>query len=1153
MSSSFVHLHLHTQFSLLDGANQIEPLVQQIKSFGQPAVAMTDHGNMFGAIEFYRKAKDAGVKPIIGCEAYMALGSRHAKKDSGLAHNDYYHLILLARNLTGYQNLIKLSSKAYLEGFYYKPRMDKELLKEHHEGLIALSGCLSGEIPYLIGQKDMAGAMAVAGEFQEIFGKEHFYLEVQANGLDHQRIANAGLIEIHKKLNIPMAGTNDCHYLKKEDSHPHELMLCLQTGKTLSDPNRMKFDTDQLYVKSTEEIAPAFAEFPGAVSNTCRIADNCDLQLALNKTHLPQYKVPEGYTRESYVEHLAVEGLKARLKERPSTILPATYELRLREELTVICSMGFAGYFLIVWDIIRFARSRGIPVGPGRGSAAGSLVAYALRITGLDPLVYTLLFERFLNPERVSLPDIDMDFCMDRRGEVINYVVDKYGKDHVAQIITFGTLGAKAAIRDVGRVLEIPYAEADKVAKLIPNQLNMTLQQALEQEPKLTELINTDARIAELMKVAQSLEGLARHASTHAAGVVISEGPLTDHVPLYKGANDEIVTQYTMGDVEKIGLVKFDFLGLKTLTMIRRAEALINETHPDQPPLSVEQLPFDDVKTFDLLSSGKTTGIFQLESSGMRDLLTGFKPDRFEDIIAIIALYRPGPMDLIPDFIKRKQGKVPITYETPELEPILKDTYGVIVYQEQVMAIANKVAGFSLGQADILRRAMGKKKPEEMEKLRVKFLEGAKNNKIAEKKAEKLYELIQKFAGYGFNKSHAAAYAVVCYHTGYLKAHYPTEFMAALMTTDMGNQDKIVGYFTECRDLGIKVLGPDINESGKNFTVVDRAIRFGMAAIKNVGEGAVESVLAIRAETGPFKSFYDFCRRVDLHKVNKRMLEGLIKTGAFDSTGAKRAQLMAVMDQAVEDGAAAQRERDLGQTSIFGDELSGPDTSATLATPPLPAIAEWDQAQRLKYERELTGFYITAHPLTRYEATLKALSTATTVGLSDVSDGKEVKICGIIASVKSMITKKGDRMAYLNVEDLHGTVEVIAFPDLYKTAGDLIAPERLVRITGTIDRGDKGTKLRGVKIEPLADVQTQSIKRVQIRLTDRPGVSDQLPRLRDIFTRYPGNTTVSLTFSMENALEADTVPLPNHMISPSEYFVADVEEVLGKGALSLLS
>ena len=1153
MPQPFVHLHLHTQFSLLDGANQIEPLIRQIKTFGQPAVAMTDHGNMFGAIEFYRKAKEIGVKPIIGCEAYMALGSRHAKKDSGLAHNDYYHLILLARNLTGYQNLIKLVSKAYLEGFYYKPRMDKEILKEHHEGLIALSGCLSGEIPYLIGQKDMAGALAVAGEFQELFGKEHFYLEVQANGLDHQRIANAGLIEIHKKLGIPLAGTNDCHYLKKEDARPHELMLCLQTGKTLSDPARMKFDTDQLYVKSTDEIAPAFAEFPGAVANTCRIADCCDLELALNKTHLPQYKAPEGYTRESYVEYLAIEGLKSRLTERPSTIPLAVYEQRLREELMVICSMGFAGYFLIVWDIIRFARNRNIPVGPGRGSAAGSLVAYALRITDLDPLVYTLLFERFLNPERVSLPDIDMDFCMDRRGEVLNYVVEKYGSDHVAQIITFGTLGAKAAIRDVGRVLEMPYADADKVAKLVPNQLNITLEQALETEPRLRELVETDPKVRELMTIARSLEGLARHASTHAAGVVISEEPLTDHVPLYKGANDEIVTQYSMGDVEKIGLVKFDFLGLKTLTMIRRAETLIHESHPGQPPLSVELLPFDDAKTFALLSSGKTTGIFQLESSGMRDLLTGFKPDRFEDIIAIIALYRPGPMDLIPDFIKRKQGKVPIVYELPELEPILKDTYGVIVYQEQVMAIANTVAGFSLGQADILRRAMGKKKPEEMEKLRVKFLEGARQNKIAEKKAEKLYELIQKFAGYGFNKSHAAAYAVVCYHTGYLKAHYPTEFMAALMTTDMGNQDKIVGYFTECRDLGIKVLGPDVNESQKNFAVVDGAIRFGLAAIKNVGEGAVDSVLAIRADSGRFTSFFDFCRRVDLHKVNKRMLEGLIKAGAFDSLGAKRSQLMAMLDHGIEDGAAAQQERERGQTSIFGEELNGDGSAHGHIEPALPNVPEWDQAQRLKYERELTGFYITAHPLARYEATIHALATATTVGIAELSDGKEVRLCGIIATVKSMLTKKGDRMAYMTLEDLQGTVEVIVFPDLFKTVGELIAPERLIRVTGTIDRGDKGTKIRGTKIEPLADVQTQSIKRIHIRLATKPEVKDQLPRLLDVFKRHPGATAVSLTFRTESALEAETAPLPHLTVSATESFLADVEEVLGKGALSLVS
>jgi len=746
-----------------------------------------------------------------------------------------------------------------------------------------------------------------------------------------------------------------------------------------------------------------------------------------------------------------------------------------------------------------------------------------------------------------------MDFCMDRRGEVLNYVVEKYGSDHVAQIITFGTLGAKAAIRDVGRVLEMPYADADKVAKLVPNQLNITLEQALETEPRLRELVETDPKVRELMTIARSLEGLARHASTHAAGVVISEEPLTDHVPLYKGANDEIVTQYSMGDVEKIGLVKFDFLGLKTLTMIRRAETLIHESHPGQPPLSVELLPFDDAKTFALLSSGKTTGIFQLESSGMRDLLSGFKPDRFEDIIAIIALYRPGPMDLIPDFIKRKQGKVPIVYELPELEPILKDTYGVIVYQEQVMAIANTVAGFSLGQADILRRAMGKKKPEEMEKLRVKFLEGARQNKIAEKKAEKLYELIQKFAGYGFNKSHAAAYAVVCYHTGYLKAHYPTEFMAALMTTDMGNQDKIVGYFTECRDLGIKVLGPDVNESQKNFAVVDGAIRFGLAAIKNVGEGAVDSVLAIRADSGRFTSFFDFCRRVDLHKVNKRMLEGLIKAGAFDSLGAKRSQLMAMLDHGIEDGAAAQQERERGQTSIFGEELNGDGSAHGHIEPALPNVPEWDQAQRLKYERELTGFYITAHPLARYEATIHALATATTVGIAELSDGKEVRLCGIIATVKSMLTKKGDRMAYMTLEDLQGTVEVIVFPDLFKTVGELIAPERLIRVTGTIDRGDKGTKIRGTKIEPLADVQTQSIKRIHIRLATKPEVKDQLPRLLDVFKRHPGATAVSLTFRTESALEAETAPLPHLTVSATESFLADVEEVLGKGALSLVS
>ncbi|MBI5853863.1 MAG: DNA polymerase III subunit alpha, partial [Nitrospirae bacterium] len=1064
------------------------------------------------------------------------------------------HLILLAKNLTGYHNLIKLVSKAYLEGFYYKPRMDKEILKEHHEGLIALSGCLSGEIPYLIGQKDMEGAQQVAGEFQEIFGKGHFYLEVQANGLDHQRVANTGLIELHKKLDIPLAGTNDCHYLKKEDSRPHDLLLCLQTGKTINEPNRMKFDTDQLYVKSTEELAAAFVEFPGAVANTCRIADRCELELALNKTHLPQYKVPEGYTRESYLEHLALEGLAARLTERPSQTPALAYDLRLREELTIISSMGFAGYFLIVWDIIKFARSRGIPVGPGRGSAAGSLVAYALRITDLDPLVYSLLFERFLNPERISLPDIDMDFCMDRRGEVINYVVDKYGSDHVAQIITFGTMKAKAAIRDVGRVLEMPYADVDRIAKLVPDDLKMTLDKALDQEPKLKELVDTDPKVRELMGIAQSLEGLARHASTHAAGVVISDLPLTEHVPLYKGTNDEIVTQYSMGDVEKIGLVKFDFLGLKTLTMIHHAVTLINQGRAAGSLLHIERMPFDDPATFALLASGKTTGLFQLESTGMRDLLTGLRPDRFEDIIAIIALYRPGPMDLIPDFIKRKQGKVPIAYETPALEPILKDTYGVIVYQEQVMAITNVVAGFSLGQADILRRAMGKKKPEEMEKLRIKFLEGAKEKKLPEKQAEKLYELIQKFAGYGFNKSHAAAYAVVTYQTAYLKANHPTEFMAALLTSEMGNTDKLVGYLTECREMGIRVLPPDVNESAKTFTVVEGHIRFGLAAIKNVGEGAVESILAGRHDGGRFRSFFELCHRIDLQKVNKRVLEGLIQAGAFDSTGAKRSQLAAVLDRAVEQALLAQRSASSGQTNIFAamDPGHGPSSEILPIDESLPDLEEWDQAELLKYERALTGFYITAHPLSRHAAAVQRFSTATTKTLSDAPDGREVKLCGIINSVKAMVTKKGDRMAYFQLEDLHGLIEIIAFPDLFRTAAEFIAPETVVQVTGTVDKGDKGTRLKGLRVELLGELETKAVKLVTIRLGDHPEMIGKLTKLRDVFKRHPGSTSVSFMFTLPPDLEVRSGSLPNVTVTPSGMFVSEVEGVLGRGAVALL-
>ena len=1148
MSSQFVHLHLHTQYSLLDGANQLNPLLRQVREFQQPALAITDHGNLFGAIDFHEKATAQGVKPIIGCEAYLAPGSRR-QREGLLAHNDYYHLILLATNLKGYHNLIKLSSKAYLEGFYYKPRMDKELLQEHHEGLIALSGCLSGEVPYLIGQQDMEKAAQTAGQYREIFGKDHYYLEVQANGLDHQLIANRGLVDIHKKLDIPLVGTNDCHYLKKEDARPHEIMLCLQTGKTLSDTNRLKFDTDQLYVKSTEEMIAEFSELPEAVLNTCRIAEQCSPDLNYGTLSLPHYQVPEGFTHETYLETLAKEGLAERLAARPSSLPPEAYQLRLQEELAVLTQMGYAGYILVVWDIIKFARSRGIPVGPGRGSAAGSLIAYALCITDLDPLAYNLLFERFLNPERVSMPDIDMDFCMDRRGEVINYVIEKYGEDHVCQIITFGTLGAKAAIRDVGRVMDIPYAEVDRVAKLVPTQLNITLKEALAQEPRLQELVDGDTRMKELMATAQALEGLARHASTHAAGVVISQKPLIEHVPLYKTGNDEIVTQYSMTDIEKVGLVKFDFLGLKTLTMIHQAVAMVNQKRDPEGHLDIERLPPNDAKTYALLASGKTSGIFQLESSGMRNLLVRIKPECFEDLIAILALYRPGPLEsgMVDDFIKRKRDPSKIAYDPPELESILKETHGVIVYQEQVMAIANRMAGFSLGQADLLRRAMGKKKHDEMAKQKELFLDGAKTNGFTEKKAEKIFDQMAYFAGYGFNKSHSAAYALVTFQTAYLKAHHPTEFMAALLTSEMGNTDKMVGYFTECRERGIPILPPDVNESQKNFTIVEGGIRFGLAAIKNVGGSAIESIIARREAEEPFSSFFDFCCRIDMQKVNKRVLEGLIKVGAFDSTGTKRAQLMAVMEQTLDEASAIQKERALGQTSLFEAFEAETDSSNSYALArPLPPIDEWQQTQILQFERELTGFYITAHPLTQHTEAIRLLSTHTTATLHEAHEGREVKICGVIGSIKVTTTKKGNRMAYVQLEDLQGLVEVIVFPELFQNCSEFLSTDTVIQAMGTVDHMDSGARLKATKLEPLHDLQARTVKRVTIRLAETPETWGKLPKLQEVLHRHPGPAPIAFHFHLDSQVQAESAPLPNLTVLPSSDLVYEVEQILGK-------
>jgi DNA polymerase III subunit alpha len=1152
VASQFVHLHLHTQYSLLDGANQLTPLFRQVKEYGMPAVAMTDHGNLFGAIDFYQKAKAQGVKPIIGCEAYMAPGKR-TQREGQFAHNEYYHLILLATNRVGYHNLIKLSSKAYLEGFYYKPRMDKELLQEHQEGLIALSGCLSGEVPYLIGQRDMEAALRVADEYRSIFGKDRYFLEVQANGLDHQRIANQGLIEIHKKLGIPLVGTNDCHYLNKGDARPHEIMLCLQTGKTLKDPNRMKFDTDQLYVKSTDEMVYDFAELPMAVLNTCHVAEQCNLELEFGHTYLPDYHVPEGYTHESFLKHLVEEGLRARLRERPTSISAEAYQHRLNTELAVLNTMGYAGYFLVVWDIINFARSRGIPVGPGRGSAAGSLVAYALRITDLDPLAYNLLFERFLNPERVTMPDIDMDFCMDRRGEVINYVIDKYGEEHVCQIITFGTLGAKAAIRDVGRVMDFPYAEVDRVAKLVPTQLNITLQDAIQQEPRLRELIDTDARMKELMDNAMALEGLARHASTHAAGVVISQKPLMDHVPLYKTSNDEIVTQYTMTDLEKVGLVKFDFLGLKTLTMINHAVSLVKAEGDQGAALDINNLPLADPPTFAMLSAGKTTGIFQLESSGMRNLLIKIKPETFEDLIAILALYRPGPLEsgMVDDFIKRKRDPSQIVYDPPQLEPILKETYGVIVYQEQVMAIANQVAGFSLGQADLLRRAMGKKKPEEMAKQKELFVQGAQAKHLPAKQAEKLFDQMAFFAGYGFNKSHSAAYAMVTYQTAYLKAHYPTQFMAALLTSEMGNTDKMVGYFTECRELGLKILPPDVNQSMKNFTVVPEGIRFGLVAIKNVGENAVETILEVRDQEGPFSSFLDFCCRIDSQKVNKRVLEGLIKSGAFDTMGVTRAALYQVLDQALEHAAVIQKNKRRGQTSLFDmmpeEAAPSPSDEFGFSIPPVP---EWSQNDLLKYERDLTGFYITSHPLNRHSLAIKHFSTCNTRTLQEMGDGKEAKICGVVSGIKIMTTKKGDRMAYIQLEDLLGTVEVILFPETFKNSEALLGPESVLRVTGTVDLMDNGARLKATNVESLPQLEIETVSQVILNIQEGDVQTDTLVTLKGVFERHPGPTPVTLTFSLQPNLQTKMSQLPNVKIAPTPEFLEDVQQLLGTSTVT---
>ncbi len=1168
--ADFVHLHLHTEYSLLDGANHLDALIKKAVELRMPAMAITDHGNLFGALEFYQKAMKAGIKPIIGCEMYVAPGSRFDKTLSAGRHEDAsYHLVLLARNRTGYKNLVKLVTAGYLEGFYYRPRIDKELLAALSEGLIGLTACLSGEIPTLLLQGRYDAAKDVAEEYRTILGPDNFYLEIQDNGIPEQDKANRELIRLAKDTGIPLVATNDCHYLSMGDHKSHDALLCIQTGKTLKEENRMRFSSETFYVKSPEEMRKSFSHVPEAIANTIAIAERCNLEIELGKYHLPHFPVPDGYTRESYMAELARKGLEERFKEietvrGPGSFDAGAYRKRLDHEIAMVDKMGFAGYLLIVWDFIRYAKEHGIPVGPGRGSAAGSLVAYSLRITDLDPIPFNLLFERFLNPERISMPDIDVDFCMDRRDEVLKYVTEKYGQDHVTQIITYGTMMAKGVIRDVGRVLDIPYSEVDRAAKLVPTTLNITLKEALQQEPKLKELTSKDPRMAELIEIALRLEGQIRHVSKHAAGVVISQEPLTEYLPLYKGPKNEITTQFDMNAVEKIGLVKFDFLGLRTLTVINKAGELINRRLQLAPlaqsePFSISRIPVDDVKTYEMLGRGETAGIFQLESSGMRDIIIKMRPQTFEDLIALVALYRPGPLGsgMVDDFIKRKKGATRISYELPALEPILKDTYGVILYQEQVMQIASALAGFSLGEADILRRAMGKKKPEEMERQKERFLRGAAERKIPPTKAGKIFDLMAKFAEYGFNKSHSAAYALISYQTAFLKAHYPVEYMAALLTSEVQDTDKVVKYIYEAREMGITILAPDANQSMWDFTVVEAhdrdnvepgsaigSIRFGLAAVKNIGTSAIEAIIEAREQKGAFTSLADFCKKIDQRRVNRRVIEALIKCGALDIANSRRAQMMEGLDMLIEHGGKQQEQEAIGQASIF-DSLDGHKE------PALPDVPEWKESQLLANEKESIGFYISGHPLAAFEEAMKRYATATTETLDDIKDGKDVTIGGIIAGIKSKVTKKNEKMAILNLEDLLGTVEVIVFPDLYKTAQDILLTDTPLIVAGTLDKSEQGNKIKAMRIHLLEDVKKKGTTRMDITFNATGLTQDDLLKVKDILLRYKGDIPVYLR--LQNPTRKESLISVGHEIrvKPNDQLIREIESVLGAGAVSL--
>lgn len=1148
--ADFAHLHVHTQYSLLDGMIRLDDLFKKAREYKMPAVAMTDHGNMFGAIEFYERALKYGVKPIIGCELYVAPRSRFDKSAGALGETSR-HLLVLAKNMQGYKNLMKLTTAGYLEGFYYRPRIDKDILKECHEGLIAASACLHGEIADLLMRNNMEAAIIAAEEYRDIFGKDNFFLELMENGLPEQKRANEGLLEISRRLSIPPVATNDCHYLNQEDSKAHDVLLCIQTGKTLGDPDRMRFQTDEFYFKSPEIMSQVFEYCREAVDNTISIAERCNLKFEFGNFFLPHFEISSEKTLDDHLVELAWKGLEnlfpVIFKYSPDSGLRKAYEKRLKEELEIIKSMGFAGYFLIVSDFVNYAKRNNIPVGPGRGSAAGSLVAYAIGITNIDPIRYKLFFERFLNPDRISMPDIDIDFCQEGRDEIIKYVTEKYGSDRVSQIITFGKMQARAVIRDVGRALNMPYGEVDAIAKLIPNVLNISLDEAIKREPRLREEGNKP-HVKQLLDLSRALEGLNRHASTHAAGVVISDVPLVERVPLCI-PKDDVVSQFSMNDIQRVGLTKFDFLGLKTLTVIKNALSFIREGMGEQ--IAVDSLPLDDVKTYQLLMKGDTDGVFQLESSGMKDILVRLKPDCIEDVIALIALYRPGPMSMVPEFTARKQGKTKIVYELPQLEDILKETYGIILYQEQVMQIAVVIGNYTMAEADTLRKVMSKKKATEMEKEKPKFLEGAKKAKIPEAKARKIWEQMESFAEYGFNKSHSTAYAMISYQTAYLKAHYPVEFMAALLTSEKDNRDKIIKHISDCRDMGIKVLPPDINESVRDFSVVEGGIRFGLAAVKNVGVGAIDAIISARDRGGKFRDFSDFCNRCDLSKANKRVMESLIKCGAFDSLGYQRHGLMLSYETIMEGVQRRRKENASLQTVLFGDLGVNETTSNVVTSKFIKDVPEWDSRELLDYEKETLGFYITGHPLSRFKEKLAILANADAETVLERKDKENVSFGGVVSNIREISTKKKDIMAYVTIEDMKGSINVIFFSDVYKKASAALHGNEPIFVNGFLDVTEDSVKVIAQEAKLLREIETNSYNSAHFAVDMDRISKDALASLRDVLKKSPGDNDGYLRLLNEH-YEILVYLGENNKIEISEKVREEADMVLGSGSTRFL-